>query len=394
MKIIRSWRNGMRRVSRTALLIFFAGSLSAGVQAETWRQEIVDASGGKFSSLQVDNYGNAHVVYADDEHKFLKYAFWDRKIAKWFTTIVDNRGAGFCSLALDSQQHPHVSYLEYGTGHLKYAHWDGSSWKLEAIRLGAAHIEFYTSITLDPEDHPAISYYETIGAGSPDLSLRLRNVKWNGQLWQARTIDWTQGSGKFNSIAEDSDGRPHVAYANVRSETASLRYGIWNGSAWQIEILEGADRPSPMYSVSMVLEKGGIPHITYTDVARHLVKYASRKDGRWQLQVVGSLTQEGYPDRNGIALDGEGNPYISYFDAGRGVLILVHRENQKWIPEEVDNEFSGFNSSIRIANGEVIVMYFDSRSGGLKCARRVLVPTGSPSREVASGMSKVEQKWH
>jgi hypothetical protein len=379
----------MQKLNHRILLLLLTGSLAGTVQAVEWRQEIVDANGGgKFSSLQIDTYGNAHVIYSDDSQHLLKYGFWDRKIAKWFTTVLDNRSSGFCSMVLDSKQHPHISYLEYATGHLKYAHWDGILWQKQAIRLNAPNIEFYTSIALDSDDRPIISYYEVIGAGSPDYSLHLRDVKWNGRLWQASTIDWTQGSGKFNSIAEGSDGHLQIAYANVRSETASLRYASWNGNSWQVELLEGAESPSPIYSVSMVLEKDDVPHITYTDVARHLVKYATRRDGKWKLEVVGSLTREGYPDRNGIALDGEGNPYISYFDAGRGILILVHRENKKWIAEEVDSDFAGFNSSIRIANGEIIIVYSDSVNGVLKCTRRLLAPADLPRREQSLGIPK------
>jgi hypothetical protein len=379
----------MQKLSQGIPILLLAVSLAATVQAAEWRQEVVDANGGgKFSSLQIDSYGNAHVAYSDAAQHVLKYSFWDRKLDKWFTTVLDKRSSGFCSIVLDSKQHPHISYLDYGTGHLKYAHWDGTSWQEEAIRLSAPSIEFYTSIALDPDDRPIIGYYEVIGAASPDLSIHLRDVKWNGQLWQASTIDWTQGSGKFNSIVEGSDGRPRIAYANVRNETASLRYASWNGKSWQIEILEGEKSPSPMYSVSMVLGKGDVPHITYTDLARHLVKYATRKDGKWQLEVVGALTREGYPDRNGIALDGEGNPYISYYDAGRGILTVVHREKTKWMAEEIDRDFAGFNSSIRIANGEVLVIYYDTVNEVLKCARRPLAPGDMPRREQSLAIPK------
>ena len=37
---------------------------------------------------------------------------------------------------------------------------------------------------------------------------------WNGKFWALTTVDSTLGTGKFNSIAVDSKGHPHIAYAD------------------------------------------------------------------------------------------------------------------------------------------------------------------------------------
>jgi hypothetical protein len=386
---MRLWKKRNARSSERILAVLLAGYSVLTLQGAAWRQEVVDADGGgNFSSLRMDSYGNAHVSYSDDSQNLLKYSFWDHTLDKWFTTILDKRSSGFCSLTLDSKQRPHISYLEYVTGRLKYIHWDGATWKEEAIRLSTRSVEYYTSITLDRDDHPIISFYEVVGASSPDYVLHLRNVRWNGELWQASTIDWTPGSGKFNSIATDSAGRFHVAYANVKAENASLRYARWNGKSWEVEVLEGAETAYPVYSVSTVLDKDDIPHIASTDVANRLVKYATRRGGKWQFQVVDSLSRVGYPDRNGIVLDGNGNPYVSYYDAGAGILKVAHRERDKWISEVVDKDFAGLNSSIQIVNGEIFVTYYDSMNHSLKCARRLLEPADPLSHEKSVSISK------
>jgi len=349
-----------------------------------WQIGLVDSSGGNYSSLRIDRYGNAHLAYVDSENAVLKYSFWDHNLQKWFTTSLD-RSQGFCSLTLDSKQFPHISYLDYGTGKLKYAHWDGSTWQKAAIEISAKEISFYTSIALDSKDQPSISFYEYFSAGG-DNDLHLRVVSWNGSMWELRTADNTRGSGKFNSIAVDSAGNPQVAYADVAYENSSLRYARWNGGSWHTAVLEGADGPKYMHSVSLLLDSKDIPHIAYTDAGTNQVKYATQRDGKWQFELVDSLEREAFPDRNGIALDEQGNPYISYCDAGRNEVRVAYRKDQKWMAEIVDKGVPCYTSSVQVAHGTIWVTY-GAGSQGLKVARK---NTGNP--DAASQEQTVSQQ--
>jgi hypothetical protein len=226
---------------------------------------------------------------------------------------------------------------------------------------------------LTPEEYPSISYYEYWGTGE-DFLLHLRNVTWTGEYWTVRTVDTTPGSGKFNSLAIDSTGTPHIAYANVRTENASLRYARWNGTSWDVEVLEGADvLHLPVFSVLLVLDRHNTPHIAYTDVRNRLVKYATRVSGKWHLQVVDALAQGAYPDRNGLAVDDDGRPYISYYDAGSGRLKVAHMAGDKWVAEIVDQAFAGLNSSLHIHNNTLWLTYADETGNRLKSAHRPLI---------------------
>jgi hypothetical protein len=368
------------------ILLLLAVSCATGANAADWDVSVVDPLAGMFSSMQFDVYGNAHVSYLYPIEHQLRYAFWDHILNKWFTTNLDRSG-GFSSLALDSHQHPHISYHDYAGG-LMYAHWNGVSWQKQAIPIAAKDISFYTSIALDQDDHPSISFYE-VETGEGDRLLRLRSVRWNGDFWALTTVDETKGSGKFNSIAVDSKGRPHIAYGNVQYENASMRYAHWNGASWEDEILEGEGKPgSSSWSVAMVLGKDDNPHITYTDIPHLLVKYATKKDGKWKIEAVGSLAREGYPDRNGIALDDRGNVYISYFDAGTGSLKVAHRQDQKWVAEIVDHGSLGFQSSLRIDHGVIWVTYSNVIGNVLKVAHRPLDGTEARGQGEMGGAHK------
>lgn len=372
------WQKRNARLNGQILILLIVTSAAWNANAADWHREVVDTSGGKYSSLQIDRHGNAHVVYLDDSQNLLKYSFWDHKLDKWFTTTLDS-SAGFCSMILDSQQRPHVSYIQYGNAKIGYAYWDGSSWQKQTIQIKARDISFYTSITLDADDRPSISFYEYWGTGE-DYLLHLRNVTWNGKFWEVRTVDSTPGSGKFNSITTDSTGNRRIAYANVKSENAGLRYARWNGQSWDVEVLEGSGSEYSIFSVAIALDKNDNPHITYADVRNRLIKYATRRDGKWKIQVADSVAQVAYPDRNGIAVDDDGHPYISYYDAGLGVLKLAHLNGQKWVTEVVDENLAGFTSSLQITNGTVWLTYADENSAGLKFAYRPLDEAGPTAK--------------
>lgn len=357
----------MTNITRTLFASFF---LLVSLHAATWKTEVVDPGGGEFSSLRIDLYGNVHIAYFDPNNSSLKYAFWDHNLKKWFTATLD-KSSGFCSMVLDRKGHPHIAYDEYDTGKLKYTYWDGSVWHRQTIQLAARNITYYTSVVIDKQDRPSISFYEYIGADTNGFAIRLRVVSWDGKAWEVRTVDPEKGSGKFNSLLINSTGQLSVAYANVKSEGTSLRYAHWDGRSWNREILEGTPNSSyGAWSVFALMDKHDVPHITYTDLRDHAVKYATRDHGKWTIQVVGTISRWAYPDRNGLALDRAGNPYVSYYDAGLGALKVAHRVNGRWVTETVEQNFSGYTSSIQIHDGTIWVSYAAENSNGLIVSHR------------------------
>lgn len=359
---------GKRGVRLTGLLL----ALSVILHGANWKVEVVDPTGpGRFTSMKIDKNGNAHVCYSvDDGNRLpLKYAYWERRLDRWFTMNVA-QAAGVCSLALDSKQRPHISYADAGSNSgskLRHCYWDGSAWRSEAIPLNSDIIAYYNSIIIDSEDRPSISFYEYRGAKDTDIKIRLRNVMFTGQYWEVRTIDPTEGSGKFNSMAIDPKGGIHVAYANVSADTLGLRYAFWNGSSWKTEIIESG----PVgYSVYVITDKEGNPHISYTNETTGVVKYAFRINGRWKIEAVDRLARVAYPDRNSLAFDENGQLYMSYYDGGRGSLKVAHRVGeQKWEVQTVESNGAGFSSSIQIDRGTLWMSYTDDMNRTFKVAR-------------------------
>jgi len=384
------------RISKIALsfAIVFSAGLSFGAE---WKIETVDQIGaGRYTSMKIDTSGNVHVVYIPeaDPHP-LRYAYWDHKVDKWFTMTIA-QSASFCTMVLDSKQRPHISYATFGTGKgakLRYIHWQGgATWENKPISPGNdAVVAYYTSIALDANDNPSFSYYDYEGPAGVGFMLRLRSVFWNGKYWEVRMVDRQPGSGKFNSIAIDSKGRPMIAYANVKAEYASLRFAQWDGEAWHTETLEGLRAPQAMQAVSLLVDKNDIPHIAYSDVDGRLVKYATKRNGQWVLEVVDRVSRVGYPDRNGIALDENGTVYMSYYDTGDGVLKVAFKKNGKWYGEVLARDFAGFTSSVQVRDGMLWVAFADDSNGAFKVAHRPIdTPAAAPVQ--ASAPAKTPSK--
>jgi len=382
----------------TNYVLLCCSLLFASARATEWTIETVDSTEtGLYSSLRIDKDGNAHVTYVVGGQNELRYAFWDHLQKKWFTMPVDIN-ASFCSLTLDSKQRPHISYAEAGTAsgsRLRYARWDGSKWSKEAIPLDSDIIGFYTSIALDTADRPNISFYEYRGRKGTDLHIRLRVVSWTGQYWEVRTVDGSEGSGKYNSMAADAAGQLRLAYANVHALTPGARMATWNGKEWRLEIVD--DRTSSNgdtvgVSMAMALDKGGAPHLCYRDTNAMLMKYAMLSNGRWVTEMVDSLvTAPPFTDRNSITVDDAGRPYISYYDGRSGELRLAHKEGVRWLIEVVDSGFAGLTSSIQLGRGVIWVSYGDETNHLLKVARRTIETPVSNGRDGNSATSTPAQ---
>jgi len=373
-------RDVTRSNSARGLAISLTVVLLGTASAANWTREFVDQSGtGKFSSMKIDRAGNAHLVYVvDDQPQTLKYAFWDHVLKRWFTMKVAS-GASFPSLALDSKQHPAISWADAGTilgCKLHYTHWDGTSWKNETVPLAAETVAFYTSLALDRNDAPSMSFYEYNGPRGSGFRVRMRVATWTGKEWEVSTVDGQNQSGKFNSLAIDSKGHLHLAYANVNAGTAGTRYGFWDGESWHVEEVDGLGHHTFQYvgyGVFIVLDKDGDPHISYLNYSNPGgVKYAFRKGGQWKVQTVDQIARVGYPDRTALALDDQRRPIVAYYDASQGTVKVAHLDGSAWLTETVDGGGCGYTPSLQIHGDTVWLSYADEANRGIKVARAPL----------------------
>jgi len=266
---------------------------------------------------------------------------------EWGLETVDSAGlVGFySSIVLDSNDYPCISYFDYSNLNLKYAKWNGISWEIETVDT---HGGKYTSLALDVSGYPHISYYD---------DEVLKYAKFNGTGWEIEVID--TGGGDFNptnhytSLALDVSGYPHISYWDCVNK--ALKYAKWNGTGWEIETV---DTSLGTYGgwTSIALDASGYPHISYYDNTNRDLKYAKWNGTGWEIEAVDTTGDVGRC--TSIALNASGYPHISYrcdyVDVDNKYYLKYAKWNGiSWEIETVDTDGdTGYHTSIALDSSD------------------------------------------
>ena len=190
------------------------------------------------------------------------------------------------SLALDSNNYPHISFANFSVFEgrdLMYTFWNGSNWNIQKLEDNVFFAYYDSSLTLDSDDHPHISYGSHYG---------LKYTMWNGSEWLSVIVDSKDWNGFGSSLALDSAGNPHISY--IRSDSTfplnpypawDLKYAFWNGSKWNIEFIDKNVGSFP----SLALDSNDYPHISYfdgTELSPRDLKYAFWNGSAWNIETV------------------------------------------------------------------------------------------------------------
>lgn len=371
MRSVRCWN---------LLFAILLGSSTTALAQHTWHVQVVDGGGaadvGRESSLVIDRFGALHVSYFDASNRALLYAYNDG--TGWYRMVIEGHGAGnYSSLAVDEAGHPHVAYNSIYENGLHYAAFDGQKWSGTVI--DRIPIQYYLSLQLDKSGLPHISYYYTI---RPDglYALNLKYAYFDGQQWFIQTVDGRYGTGKFNSIAVDSRGFPHVAYTNI--ETGDLDYAEWDGKEWKFGVADA--RSSHLSYVawgnSIVVDSNDQPHIAHLDSTKKAVRYSYRSGQSWHSEVVAKLADfVGYDlDHVSLKLDSHGVPHVAFCDPGTQTLYYATRQSEgKWTIEVVDQGIGGLDPSLALdAQDRPYISYYDAERRALKLASVASVAAG------------------
>jgi len=247
-----------------------------------WQIETVDSEGevGSFSSLALDSSDYPHISYCDWDNDYLKYARWDG--SNWQIETVDSEGITcyYISLALDSNDYPHISYCDYTNGDLKYARWDGSEWRIETVD-SEGYVGSFTSLALDDYVFPHISYNDS------DNRV-LKYARWDGAEWRIETVDSEGDVGQYTytSLELDSNDNPRISYGYFLVWVGyDLKYASWDGSSWHIETVDSEGNVGSFSSLA--LDFSDNPHISYCDEGNGNLKYARYEPNRFHLLSPG-----------------------------------------------------------------------------------------------------------
>lgn len=319
-------------------------------------------------AIQVDADGYIHVIYHEQEPALrVRYAYQDA--GGWHKQALQNLMPTCEAMALDSQGYPHLTCLKLLTWpisqSLEYVYQGPAGWytqTLSSIGISGG----YSSIAIDDEDRPHISYYD--GINQSLIYAYLTNTEWitetalshacyfsslalngddlpviscirpdNGKLevasknssgWHIEYPDPTLMEGKHTSLVLNTAGEPRLSYMNTQPP-CSLNFASRSGDIWNIEILEQGTNGCSGLFPSLKLNSFGNPHIAYYDEGNGSLKYIFKDASGWHKQVVDQGGLRGY--FSALALDQADHAWIAYMDLGRHDLILAHTNLERYL---------------------------------------------------------------
>lgn len=341
-----------------------------------WQIETVESEGrvGRNTSLILDPAGRPHIIHGSIKENSpgddLRYTYYDG--STWQTEIVDHDvflSFGYASLVLDEETQPRVAYYDMKAFELRYARYDGTAWQVEVVDNGGEY-GGDVSMALDDSGRPHISYYD-------QHNDQVKHAHYDGAAWRVDVVESALGHWAGNtSLALDLGGRPHMSYTNYDEYSGNgkaLRYAHYDGSSWQIEIVDkGGDLGG---STSLALDSNGHPHVGYVDSLRHELKYAHHDGVSWSTVVVDTGGHVGA--EVSLALDAEDLPHMAFYSYTTVIhgftdtdLMYAHHDGSSWRVETVESEgnVGSFVSLAVDSAGRPHIAYFDHTHGALKYA--------------------------
>jgi hypothetical protein len=363
----------------------------------SWHIMTVDNAIG-YTSIALDSADRPHISYFGGTDVGLKYvrwtgSSWDGLDATPGPDMIDSVGnvGMYTSIAIDSNDRPSISYYDYTNGHLKFVRWTGSAWDgldttpgPDSIDAEWKNVGKYSCMALDSNDYPHISYYDSTNDGTSPNNGPLKYVHWTGTAWDG--LDGTDGPdslgrGQYTSIAVDSNDRPHISYFDP---DVAVKYLRWTGSSWAgLENASEADEVDTTtygyWYTSIALDSNNNPHISYGSANLRYARWTGTKwAGLANASSVDSVDTEGsVGDYTSIAVDASDRPHISYHDATNHDLKYIRWTGSTWDglddtpgPDSVDTagDVGTFTSIALDAAGFPHISYCDTTNHDLKYA--------------------------
>jgi hypothetical protein len=259
---------------------------------------------GSGPGLATDNNGKAHLCFADPTGG-VHYA--TNTSTGWSFQTIASGGTGFCAIALDREGRPNVVF-----GALTYGILNGSTWHFESLAStvptkGAA-------IAINPvTDQPVVAFYDS----KPSLRyLVLRNRTSNG-TWTLSVVDNNGDTGWMPSLVIGATGIAQLAYTDSLGD-------IWHttisGGKWDANLVTRSSVLPGQGRVSIALDSSGNPHIAYAGggprygtVGYSGLRYASVITGT----TWGSVgVYPGPAQAVSLVIDGQNHPHIAFSVVG------------------------------------------------------------------------------
>ena len=289
----------------------------------------VGSSNGVQSSVKLNSVGNPVVAYFDFTNSSLKILSCGNSVCNSGNSIttVDSVGdvGRYPSLKLDSNQKPVVSYLDLSNGKLKVLHCGNtlctSGNSLTSI-AGNGIAGYYSSLSLDANDIPTISYYDSTNENLNIVRCGDANCVSNNLI---NIPDSTGNVGLYTSLNLDSNSNPVVSY-----------YDSTNTNLKVLRCGSPMCGPNSVYVGDTAMDVGRYSAIKLDANGRPVISYWDETNGNLKLLHCGdttcsqsnSVTSPYTPGNAGwdtsLDIDINGNPVISFYDFTASLMRVIH----------------------------------------------------------------------
>lgn len=293
------------------------------------------------------------------------------------TATVDDAGnmGMYSSLVLDADSNPMISYYDNNDRDLKYVHCGDpacASGNAISILDSATSTGTYTSIVINASGNPQISYRDEsnglklLTCGNPDCS--------SGNV--ITIVDSDSDRGAYNSLKLDSSGNPVISYYDRGGDNLRLVHcGDATCSAGNVYNIVDSGSGAVGQFTSLELDSSGFPVISYYDQGNQNLNLAHCADADCSagtvvtavdfLQSVGTYTS--------LKLDSSGNPVISYHNAQETSLMLAYCNDANCttstLTEVEESGNTGVFTSLELdASGNPMISYRHAGNNQLKLA--------------------------
>ena len=258
---------------------------------------------------------------------------------------------------------------------------------LDATAVGVADVIGAASIVISKEGVPHLTWYQLSGP-TPNY-LHIRYAVFKDNAWLARTLDFDNETGKWNSMVLDAQSNPLLSYSAWYD--GELRLAHWNGKQWEFSTVDSRTRSHGEFNIgegnSLILDSEGKPHISF--YSEKALKYAHLVGENWKIETVDQFTWLGgwAHFRSAIVLDKQARPHICYDDAG--LLKHAYWDGKQWhIQVLARNGMESLRyATMAIGRDDTIYIAFrDPEDNTLKLA------TGRPTPGQEDTASKKEEK--
>lgn len=243
---------------------------------------------GSECSIAVDSRNIVHLSWVDDDGHDLRYA--TNSNGAWSFRTIDGEGVeGSTRMAVDSRDRVHMCYLADG---LRYATGTGGSWDLMSIDIDCVAIH---AMVLDGGDRVLILYSDEHD---------YKHAQYDGGSWTIRTI----GSRTFvqgGAVTIDGDDHLHLGLV----VDGDLLYANDSTGSWRTQVVASSVHPDDCH---IALDAQGCAHITYTDVGRSVLRYATNLDGAWSIHTIDENESEGSIHGGPLVVDSGRRVHIAY----------------------------------------------------------------------------------